>query len=145
MKDFTQYIDRLRSSGLRPTKQRLLISKILFGQKATFHFTIENLCKLVKKNLNKRISLATVYNTVHAFKKKGYLKEIALEGNKTYFDTNVSTHHHFYDEDTGKLFDIKNDNIIVSKIPQAPIGKKIKEIEVTVRVASDNHNQKKSN
>ena len=142
MKDFTQYIDRLRSSGLRPTKQRLLISKILFGQKATFHFTIENLCKLVKKNLHKRISLATVYNTVHAFKKKGYLKEIALEGNKTYFDTNTSIHHHFYDEETNKLIDINNSEISVNNIPSSPSGKTIKGVEVMVRIASDNHNHK---
>ena len=143
MEVFNQYINKLRSSGLRPTKQRLMISKLLFGQKDTFHFTIENLSKLIRKNLNKKISLATIYNTINAFKKKGYLKEIPLEGNKTYFDTNTSSHHHFYDEDTEKLIDINNEKISVNNIiPVSPYGKTIKSVEVMVRIASDNHNQK---
>ena len=142
MEVFNQYIYKLRSSGLKPTKQRLMISKLLFGQKETFHFTIENLSKLIEKNLHKRISLATVYNTVNVFKKKGYLKEIPLEGNKTYFDTNTSSHHHFYDEDTEKLTDIDNKEIYVNKVPASPSGKSIKSVEVMVRIASDNHNQK---
>ena len=142
MEEFNQYVYKLRSSGLRPTKQRLMISKLLFGQKETFHFTIENLIKLIKKNLNQKISLATIYNTVNAFKKKGYLKEIPLEGNQTYFDTNTSLHNHFYDEDTEKLIDIKSNKISVSNIPDSPSGKQIKAVEVMVRIASDNHNQK---
>ena len=142
MKAFSQYVDRLRSSGLRPTKQRLMISKLLFSQKKTFHFTIDQLSKLIKKKLNKTVSLATIYNTVNAFKKKGYLKEIPLEGNKTYFDTNTSLHHHFYDEDTKKLIDINNEKILINNIPDSPSGKSIKGIEVMVRIASDNHNQK---
>ena len=142
MKVFNQYIYNLRSSGLKPTKQRLMISKLLFGQKETFHFTIDNLSKLIKKKLNKTVSLATIYNTVNAFKKKGYLKEIPLEGNKTYFDTNTSSHHHFYDVDTEKLNDIDNKEIYVDKIPASPSGKSIKSVEVMVRIASDNHNQK---
>ena len=142
MEEFNQYVYKLRSSGLRPTKQRLMISKLLFGQKETFHFTIENLIKLIKKNLNQKISLATVYNTVNVLKKKGYLKEIPLEGNKTYFDTNTSSHHHFYDEDTEKLIDIDNKEIYVNKVPASPSGKSIKSVEVMVRIASDNHNQK---
>ena len=142
MEVFSQYIYKLRSSGLRPTKQRLMISKLLFGQKETFHFTINQLSKLIKKKLNKTVSLATIYNTVNAFKKKGYLKEIPLEGNKTYFDTNTSSHHHFYDEDTEKLIDIDNKEIYVNKVPASPSGKSIKSVEVMVRIASDNHNQK---
>ena len=141
MEAFNQYIHKLRSSGLRPTKQRLMISKLLFGQKETFHFTIENLSKLIEKNLNKKISLATVYNTVNAFKKKGYLKEIPLEKNKTFFDTNTSSHHHFYDEDTEKLIDINNNKICVNDIPVSPSGKYIKGVDIMVRIASDNHNQ----
>ena len=78
MEVFNQYIYKLRSSGLRPTRQRLMISKLLFGKKETFHFTIENLSKLIEKNFNKKISLATIYNTVNAFKKIGYLKEIPI-------------------------------------------------------------------
>ena len=143
--DFKPHIDRLKLSGLRPTKQRLAICKILFDRSDTFHFTIENLKKIIEIDNKNKISLATLYNTVHAFKKKGFLKEILLNGNKTFFDTNTINHHHFYDEDAGKLFDIQNENILVSKVPQTPSGKKIKEIEVIVRIESDNHKQKKSN
>ena len=138
-----EFIDKLRSSGLRPTKQRIKICEILFNREKTFHFTINDLAKNISDKLNEKISLATVYNTVHAFKKNGYLKEISLQGNKTFFDTNSKSHHHFYDQDTGDLIDIKNEDIIVSKFPTAPKGKKIKEIEVTVSVANNNHNQKK--
>ena len=141
--DFSPYVARLRSSGLRPTKQRLTICKILFDRKDTFHFTIDKLKKKIEKNTKSKISLATVYNTVHAFKNNGYLKEISLQGNKTFFDTNSKSHHHFYDQDTGDLVDIKNEDIILSKLPSAPKGKKIKEIEVTVSIANNSHNQKK--
>ena len=141
--EFKPYVNKLRSSGLRPTRQRLAICKVLFDRKETFHFTIDKLKKKMEKNAKSKISLATVYNTVHAFKKSGYLKEISLQGNKTFFDTNVKSHHHFYDQDTGDLMDIKNEEITLSKIPSAPKGKKIKEIEVTVSVANNNHNQKK--
>ena len=141
--DFSPYVDRLRSSGLRPTKQRLTICKILFDRKDTFHFTIDKLKKKIEKNTKSKISLATVYNTVHAFKNNGYLKEISLQGNKTFFDTNSKSHHHFYDQDTGDLVDIKNEDIILSKLPSTPKGKKIKEIEVIVSIANNSHNQKK--
>ena len=141
--DFKPFINRLRLSGLRPTKQRLTICKVLFDRKDTFHFTIDNLKKKIEKNTKNKVSLATVYNTVHAFKKNGYLKEISLQGNKTFFDTNSKSHHHFYDEDTGDLMDIKNEDISLNKIPSAPKGKKINHIEVTVSIANNNHNQKK--
>ena len=143
--EYKPYIDRLRSSGLRPTKQRLAICKMLFGRSETFHFSIENLKKNFEKNIKSRISLATLYNTVNAFRKNGYLKEISLKGNKTFYDTNTKNHHHFYDEDTGKILDIKNEDIIVSKVSRVPNGKKIREIEVTVRIANDNHNRKINN
>jgi len=141
--DFKPHIDRLRSSGLRPTKQRLVICKLLFDRKDTFHFTIDKLKKKIEKNTKSKISLATVYNTVHAFKNNGYLKEISLKGNKTFFDTNTTSHHHFYDQDSGDLMDIKNEDIYISKLPTAPKGKKINGVEVTVSVANNNHNQKK--
>ena len=141
--DFKPHIDRLRSSGLRPTKQRLAICKLLFDRKDTFHFTIDKLKKKIEKNTKSKISLATVYNTVHAFKNNGYLKEISLKGNKTFFDTNSKSHHHFYDQESGDLIDIKNEDIYISKLPTAPKGKKISWVEVTVSVANNNHNQKK--
>lgn len=143
MSDFKPYIDRLRSSGLRPTKQRLAICKTLFGKPETFHFTIESLKKIISRDIKYKISIATLYNTVHTLKKKGHLKQISLHNRKAYFDTNTKKHHHFYDEDTDKLSDIKNEDILVSKVPHTPKGKKIKEIEVVVSIASDNHNQRK--
>jgi len=141
--DSKHHINRLRSSGLRPTKQRLAICKLLFDRKETFHFTIDNLKKKIEKSTKSKISLATVYNTVRAFKNSGYLKEISLQGNKTFFDTNSKSHHHFYDQETGDLMDIRNEDIYVSKLPLSPRGKKIKEIEVTISLENNNHNQKK--
>ena len=137
------HIDRLRASGLRPTKQRLEICKVLFNRKETFHFTIDQLKKIAEKNVKKKISLATLYNTVHAFEKKGYLKEISLKGNRNFFDTNTKSHHHFYDEETLQLTDIKNENISINNLPKIPNGKKIKDIEITIKVASNNQKQKK--
>ena len=140
--EYKPYIDRLKSSGLRITKQRLAICRILFGRHETFHFSIENLKKIFEKNTKNRISLATLYNTVNAFRKNGYLKEISIKCNKNFYDTNTKNHQHFYDEDTGKLSDIKNEDMLVAKVPSIPKGKRIREIEVTVRIASDNQNQK---
>ena len=141
MEQFKFHRERLRTSGLRPTKQRLAICKILFDRKEAFHFTIEKLKKITEKDSRKKISLATLYNTVHAFKKSGYLKEISLKGNKTFFDTNTKNHHHFYDEDSSQLIDIENENVFVNNLPSPPSGKMIKDIEVTIRVASNNQRQ----
>ena len=142
MDNLKEYIGKLRSSRLRPTKQRLMISQALFGRKETFHFTIEDLNKLIRKKFNSKISLATIYNTIHAFKKKGYLKEIALNGNKTFYDTNTDNHHHFYDKYTEKLTDIESSMIFVNNIPHVPSNKLVKNVEVMVTVANSNHNQK---
>ena len=138
MEQFKFHTDKLRASGLRPTKQRLAISKVLFDRKETFHFTIEKLKKIVEKNSKKKISLATLYNTVHAFKERGYLKEISLKGNKTFFDTNIKNHHHFYDEDMSQLVDIEDKNISINYLPKTPSGKKIKSVEVLVKIANIN-------
>ena len=132
------HTQRLRVSGLRPTKQRLEICKALFDRKETFHFTIEKLKKIIEKGSKKKISLATLYNTVHAFKEKGYLKEISLKGNKTFFDTNIKHHHHFYDEDMSQLVDIEDKNISVNYLPKLPSGKKIKSVEVLVKIEKIN-------
>ena len=136
-----EFVDKLRSSGLRPTKQRLKICEVLFNREETFHFTINDLAKGISEQLNEKISLATVYNTVHAFKDKGYLKEISINSDKSYFDTNISNHHHFFDEDTNKLIDCKNEDIEEIKIKKNITGKKIKSVEVLIKVASDNQNQ----
>ena len=134
MNQYKFHIERLRSSGLRPTRQRVAICKVLFDRKETFHFTIEKLKKIVEKGSKKKISVATLYNTVHAFKEKGYLKEIFLKGNKTFFDTNTKHHHHFYNEEMSQLVDIENKNISLNYLPKPPNGKKIKSIEVLVKI-----------
>ena len=129
-----KYIEKLRNSGLRPTKQRLKICEVLFDTKKTFHFTINDLANKIKKQLNNKISLATVYNTVHAFEKKGYLKQIPINSNQTYFDTNVSDHHHFYDLKDEKLIDLKSSEVGPIKILKKIDGKKIKSVEVLVKL-----------
>ena len=135
------FIEKLRNSGLRPTKQRLKICEVLFNTKKTFHFTINDLSKIIIEKLNEKISLATVYNTVYAFKKKGYLKEISINGDKSYFDTNTTIHHHFYDEDKSELIDCETTDIDPININKNITGKKINSVEVLIRVASDNQNQ----
>ena len=136
-----EFIDKLRSSGLRPTKQRLKICEVLFNRDKTFHFTINDLSKIISDKLGEKISLATVYNTVHAFKNKGYLKEISINSDKSYFDTNVSNHHHFFDQDTNELIDCDDEIIGNVNIKKNITGKKINSVEVLIKVASDNQNQ----
>ena len=135
------YTKKLRESGLRPTRQRLKICEVLFSPKKTFHFTINDLTKIIQNKLNEKISLATVYNTVHAFKKKGYLKEISINSDKSYFDTNTTDHHHFFDEDTNELIDCGVHEIDSVNIKKNITGKKIKSVEVLIKVATDNQNQ----
>ena len=131
----TNYIAKLRTSGLRATKQRIKICEILFNRENTFHFSISDLTKILQTQHNQKISLATVYNTVHAFKKKGYLKEINIGNDISYFDTNTSTHHHFYDEQTKELIDINSQEVEIKKTPIPPNGKKIEDIEVTFKIS----------
>ena len=138
----SNFVEKLRASGLRPTKQRIKICEVLFERSKTFHFTINDLAKTIEEKLNEKISLATVYNTVHAFKKKGYLKEISINSDKSYFDTNTSVHHHFFDEDTNELIDCEQKNIDSINIKNNITGKKINSVEVLIKVASDYHNQK---
>ena len=126
--------NKLRSSGLRPTKQRVEIAKFLFEREKTFHFTVESLNKLLTKKSISKIALATIYNTVHAFKAAGHLSEVEVRGNKTYFDTNVTNHHHFYDSETSELIDINANDIVIQKIPKAPNGKKIRNVGVFINL-----------
>ena len=134
----TEYTEKLRKSGLRPTKQRIKICEVLFNKDKTFHFTINDLVKMIKDSSNQKVSLATVYNTIHAFQKKGYLKEISINSNQTYFDTNTTEHHHFFDEQQKELIDLENEDVLPIKIKKNIPGKKIKSIEVLVRVNTNN-------
>ena len=131
------FVNKLRNSGLRPTKQRLKICEVLFNTEKTFHFTVNDLSKIISEKLNQKISLATVYNTVHAFKKKGYLKEISMNSEKTYFDTNISHHHHFFDSSTKELTDLSDDQVEKIKINKALPGKKISSVEILVKVENE--------
>ena len=129
-----KYIDKLRNSGLRPTKQRLQICDVLFNTERTFHFTINELEQKIKDKIDNKISLATIYNTVHAVEKKGYLKQIPVNSNQTYFDTNITDHHHFYNLKDGKLIDLENSDVGPINIKRKIDGKKIKSIEVLVKL-----------
>ena len=135
----SDFVEKLRNSGLRPTEQRLKVCDALFNTNKTFHFTISDLSEIINQKLDKKISLATVYNTVHAFEKKGYLKEISINSKQTYFDTNTSMHHHFFDEKERKLIDLKNDDVDPIKIKKTIPGKKIKSVEVLVKICSDSY------
>ena len=135
------YIEKLRNSGLRLTKQRIKICEVLFDREKTFHFSINELMKIIHAKVNQKISLATVYNTVHAFKDKGYLKEISINSDQSYFDTNVTNHHHFFDEDINQLIDCDAEDIDKINIKKNITGKKINSVEVLIKVASDNQNQ----
>ena len=130
--------EKLRSSGLRPTRQRIEICKFLFNRKNTFHFTINDLNTDLKNFSKKKISLATIYNTIHAFKKKGYLKEISINSDRTYFDTNITNHHHFFDESNNQLIDLEDKHIEKIKINKIIPGKKIQSVEVLVKVEDNN-------
>tara|TARA_B100000686_G_C16241144_1_gene689705 strand:- start:215 stop:631 length:417 start_codon:yes stop_codon:yes gene_type:complete len=131
------FIEKLRSSGLRPTRQRLEICKLLFDRKSTFHFTINDLSNSLSKITSEKISLATIYNTIHSFKEKGYLKEISINSDKTYFDTNISNHHHFFDESSKELIDLNDEDLGKIKIKKKLRGKKVKSIEVLVKVINN--------
>jgi Fur family transcriptional regulator, iron response regulator len=141
MKKDCNFINKLREIGIRPTKQRVKICELLFSREKTFHFTINDLAKKISDEMNEKISLATVYNTVHAFQKKGHLKEIAINSDKTYYDTNTSVHHHFYDEDTHELIDCNQNDIDTVNVKNNITGKKINSVEILIKVASDNQNQ----
>ena len=138
MNNNSDFINKLRSSGLRPTKQRVNICKALFNREKTFHFTIQDLSTILTNKFNEKISLATIYNTVHAFQKKGYLKKIQINNEKSYFDTNISNHHHFFDESNNEIIDLDEKYIEKIKIKKNIPGKKINSVEVLVKIANSN-------
>lgn len=122
----------LRDVGLRPTRQRMSLGWILFA-KGDRHLTAEMLYEEANR-AKVPVSLATVYNTLHQFTEVGLLRQIAVDGSKTYFDTNVSDHHHFYVEGANELVDIPNAEVTVDKMPEAPAGYEIARIDVVVRL-----------
>ena len=125
----------LKSAGLRPTRQRVALGSLLFSGPDR-HVTAETL-HAEAVAAGERVSLATVYNTLHQFKRAGLLRELAIDGAKAYFDTNVSNHNHFFIEREGRLVDIPGDAIRVSAVPAAPEGLRISHIDVVVRLVED--------
>lgn len=122
----------LQNAGLRPTRQRLAIARLLFGD-ADRHVTAESLHRDVRAS-GAKISLATIYNSLHQFAAAGLLREVVAEPGRSYFDTNTSDHHHFFYPDTGRLVDIDGSAIRVEGLPVPPEGARIDRVDIIVRV-----------
>ncbi|MDX2222226.1 MAG: Fur family transcriptional regulator [Rhodospirillaceae bacterium] len=125
-------LERLRAAGLRPTRQRLALAKLLFAH-GPRHVTAESLFTEAKgRRIN--VSLATVYNALHDFTECGLLREISIEANRSYFDTNTGDHHHFYFQRSGQLQDVPADQVHIASLPAAPKGARIARVDVVIRV-----------
>ena len=132
IRSFTNVIARLRDVNLRPTCQRIALAKMLF-EGDDRHITAEMLHQETQKT-NTRISLATIYNTLNQFSSAGLLREIVVDSQRCYFDTNTTDHHHFFFEKTNELKDIAVGDVVLAIVPLAPAGTVIKRIDVVVRV-----------
>lgn len=133
MRPYSHILERLRGAGLRPTRQRLALAKLLFDAEDR-HITAEKLhAEALSAEI--RVSLATVYNTLHQFTDAGLLREIAVDASCSYFDTNVSEHHHFFHEGSCMLEDIASNRITVSDLPTPPDGTTVTRVDVVVRVS----------
>jgi Fur family iron response transcriptional regulator len=128
-------LERLRAAGLRPTRQRLALAQLLL-ENGERHFTAEQLHgEALAAGI--RVSLATIYNTLHQFTYSRLLHEVVVEPGRSYFDTNTTDHHHFFCEATGKLQDIPGQDLTVSKLPLPPSGTQIRRVDVIIRVRPD--------
>ncbi len=130
---YTDLIEKLKASGLRPTRQRLALAKLLFGQ-GNRHLTAEQLHGETM-GAQVSVSLATVYNTLHQFTKAGLLREVVVDAGRSYFDTNVEDHQHFFFEDNGRLQDIPGDQVRLTQLPEPPEGTRVERVDVIVRVS----------
>ncbi len=129
---FAPVIERLRRAGLRPTRQRLALARLLFGQ-GDRHLSAEDLhAEAVASKVP--VSLATVYNTLNQFTEAGLLREVVVEHGRSYFDTNTSNHHHFFHEDDGKLRDIPGEAVVLGQLPAAPEGTEVARVDVVIRI-----------
>jgi Fur family iron response transcriptional regulator len=131
----TELLGRLRKAGLRPTRQRLALARMLFGQ-GDRHVTAEQLHDEVSAE-GARVSLATIYNTLHHFTRCGLLRHVVVDAGRTYFDTNTGHHHHFYVESEHRLIDIDGATVRLATVPEAPPGRTIDRIDVIVRLKPD--------
>ncbi|HMM14030.1 MAG TPA: Fur family transcriptional regulator [Parvibaculum sp.] len=129
---YSQTLARLREAGLRPTRQRLALGRLLFDG-GDRHVTAEALHDEAQA-VGVSVSLATVYNTLHQFTEAGLLREVVVDSARTYFDTNTSDHHHFFVENSGALMDIDGDRIAISGLPEAPEGTNVARVDVIVRL-----------
>lgn len=132
---YTSVIQRLQAAGLRPTRQRLALGKLLFDG-GDRHVTAEELHEEAKR-ARVPVSLATVYNTLHQFTNAGLLREVVVEPGRAYFDTNISGHHHFFFEDSGRIQDIDEDKITIAALPDVPAGTQLRRVDVVVRVSAE--------
>lgn len=133
---YAQVLERLKTVGLRPTRQRLALARLLFDGEDR-HVTAEQLHGEAV-NARIRVSLATVYNTLHQFTKAGLLHEIVVDSGRSYFDTNMSDHHHFFFEDSGDLRDIPGAEVNVNQLPPVPDGAEVSRVDVIVRLKNKN-------
>jgi Fur family transcriptional regulator, iron response regulator len=129
---FTPIVQRLRAAGLRPTSQRLYLARLLFEQ-GDRHVTAEQLHSEAQA-ARVPVSLATVYNTLHQFTAAGLLRELVIESGRSYFDTNITDHHHFFFEENGELVDIPGDHVALASVPPPPDGARVSRVDVVVRV-----------
>ncbi|MGQ9368162.1 iron response transcriptional regulator IrrA [Azospirillum sp. ST 5-10] len=132
---YKRALDRLHSVGLRPTRQRLGLARLLFDG-GDRHVTAEQLHSEAM-GADLRVSLATVYNTLNQFTAAGLLREVVVDAGRSYFDTNSTEHHHFFVEGTGRLEDIPGDHIVVSQLPDPPPGTRVARVDVIVRLEPD--------
>ena len=132
---FSRVIDLLRAADLRPTRQRLALARLLFDGRDR-HVTAEGLHEDAQA-ADVQVSLATVYNTLHQFTAAGLLREIVVDGTRSYFDTNTSDHHHFFFEGSGRLADIPAEEVVLSSLPTPPSGTNIARVDVIVRVEGE--------
>lgn len=132
VRPFANAIELLRAAGLRPTRQRLALARLLFD-KGDRHVTAEQIHGEALA-ASVPVSLATVYNTLHQFIAAGLLREVVVNSGRSYFDTNVSDHHHFFFEDSGRLVDIPGDHVAVTSLPAPPEGTAIRRVDVIIRV-----------
>ncbi len=134
MKDrpYTSLIERLREAGLRPTRQRLALARLLFDG-GDRHVTAEQLYAEARRE-EIPVSLATIYNTLNQFRKMGLLREVVVDSGRSWFDTNLDDHHHFFHEVSGTLTDVRTEDLAVKGLPTIPAGMEVDRVDVIVRI-----------
>lgn len=136
---FAEALSRLRAAGLRPTRQRLALARLLFEQ-GDRHVSAEELHGQAS-TAGVKVSLATVYNALHQFTEAGLLRQVVVDAGRTYFDTNIDDHHHFFFEESGRLQDVAGDSVALAMLPEPPIGGRIARVDVIIRIQPDSANE----